>query len=75
MVPRSQTRGWKTELGFLEGNWDAWGWMAGLTPGIYAPGGHAGWEKSTPAVSGPCVVPYFGQRWAGGWLAHSSLGW
>ena len=40
MVPQSQTRGWKTELGFLEGNWDARGWVAGLTPGIDAPWGH-----------------------------------
>lgn len=31
MVPPSQIRGWKTELGFPEGNWDARGWMAGLT--------------------------------------------
>lgn len=30
VVPPSQIRGWKTELGFPEGNWDAWGWMAGL---------------------------------------------
>ena len=31
MIPPGQTRGWKTELSLPEGNWDARGWVVGLT--------------------------------------------